>query len=152
MTSSHDEQGVRSLFFEIHRQWNERNAQTFADLFSDDGSMVGFDGSSLNGRADIASHLAGIFGHHQTAAFVGRVREVRLLAPDVALVRAVAGMVPPGGSDINPAVNAIQSVTAVRQGGRWRVAMFQNTPAAFHGRPEESARLTDELREVLKSR
>ena len=28
----------------------------------------------------------------------------------------------------------------------WRAAMFQNTPAAFHGRPDEVKKLTDELR------
>jgi hypothetical protein len=45
-----------------------------------------------------------IFAHHATAAYVAKVRSVRVLGEGVALLRAVAGMVPPGGSAINPAV------------------------------------------------
>jgi hypothetical protein len=32
--------------------------------------------------------------------------------------------------------------------GVYRIEMFQNTPAAFHGRPEASERLSAELREA----
>jgi hypothetical protein len=76
---------------------------------------------------------------------------VRLLSPDVAILRAVAGMVPPGESDINPEVNAVQTLVAVKQQNNWIIALFQNTPAAFHGRPELSERLTEELRQALRT-
>jgi hypothetical protein len=58
-------------------------------------------------------------------------------------------LVPRGQSDINPATNAIQTLTAVKQQGKWRIAVFQNTPAAFHGRPDLSQQLTEELRNAL---
>jgi hypothetical protein len=58
-------------------------------------------------------------------------------------------MLPPGKSDINPAVNTIQSLVAVKQAGQWRIALYQNTPAQFHGRPELSQALTEELRQLL---
>ncbi len=112
--------------------------------------MIGFDGSQMNGREEIVTTLAGIFAHHKTAIYVGKVREVRLLSETTALLRAVVGMIPPGGSDINPAVNAIQSLVAVKEGDRWEIALFHNTPAAFHGRPEASEALTVELRQLLQ--
>jgi uncharacterized protein (TIGR02246 family) len=93
-----------------------------------------------------------IFGDHQTAVYVAKVREVRFLAPSVALLRAVAGMVPIGHTDLNPAVNAIQSLVAVKHGEHWRIALFQNTPAQFHGRPELVEQMTEELRQVLGRR
>ena len=71
------------------------------------------------------------------------------LAPKVSLVRAVAGMVPDGRRDLNPALNTIHTLTAVEAGGTWRVAMFQSTPAAFHGRPDLAQALTEELRALL---
>jgi len=74
---------------------------------------------------------------------------VRLLTPEVALLRAVVGMVPHGQREINPATNAIQSLVAVEQDGYWRIALFQNTPAQFHGRPEAVAQLTEELSKLL---
>jgi uncharacterized protein (TIGR02246 family) len=103
----------------------------------------------MTGRSEIETTLAQIFAHHETAPYVSKVREVRLLTPDVAILRAVVGMVPPGQTDINPAVNAIQSLTAVKRDGRWRIALFQNTPAQFHGRPELAQQLTEELRQLL---
>jgi len=32
----------------------------------------------------------------------------------------------------------------------WRAALFQSTPAAWHGRPQDSAALTEELRDVMR--
>jgi uncharacterized protein (TIGR02246 family) len=73
----------------------------------------------------------------------------QFLTPEVAILRAVAGMVPPGQSDLNPAVNAVQTLVAAKHDGRWRIALFQNTPAQFHGRPELAQQLTEELRQLL---
>jgi uncharacterized protein (TIGR02246 family) len=103
----------------------------------------------MNGRKEIQTTRAQIFADHPTASYVGKVREVRFLTPGVAVLRSVAGMVPPGQSDLNPAVNTIQTLIAVKQGNHWRIAVYQNTPAALHGRPELSAALTDELRQLL---
>ncbi len=121
----------------------------FGGQFDEACNVVGFDGSLMNGRAEIESELSRIFADHQTAAYVGIIREVRFLSQAVALLRAVAGMVPPGQSDINPAVNTIQSLVAVKREGGWRIALYQNTPAQFHGRPELSEHLTEELRKLL---
>ncbi len=141
-----------ALYAQLIDAWNRRNAVDFAALFSLTGSSVGFDGSPLDGRAVIESTLLEIFAHHPTAAYVAKVREVRQLGPGVALLRAVVGMLPPGQTEINPAVNAMQSVVMVNEGERWTIALLQNTPAAFHGRPQAAAALTDELTAVLRSR
>lgn len=146
---SPDESAVRALHGALLDAWNKRNTAAFAALFAEDGNLVGFDGSSVNGRTEIESHLRQIFANHPTAAYVGKIREVRLLTPDVAILRAVVGMVPPGQSDLNPAVNTIQSLVAAKHDGTWRTALFQNTPAQFHGRPDLARQLTKELRQLL---
>lgn len=142
---------VCRLYRELLDRWNRRDAKDMAALFAEDGNVVGFDGSPLNGRGEIESALGQIFADHPTAAYVGKIREVRFLTADVAVLRAVAGMVPPGQSDLNPAVNAIQTLVAARQAGLWQVAVFHNTPAAFHGRAELRDQLTEELRQVLRA-
>jgi hypothetical protein len=38
---------------------------------------------------------------------------------------------------------------AAKRAGHWRIALFQNTPAQFHGRPELAKALTEELRQLL---
>jgi uncharacterized protein (TIGR02246 family) len=150
-SAASEEDLIVQLYHQLLESWNRRDAEAFTSRFETEAHVVGFDGSPMNGHAEIESSTRQIFSDHITAAYVGKVRGVRFLVPEVAVLRAVAGMVPPGQSDINPAVNAIQTLVAVRQqeDGRWRIALFQNTPAQFHGRPEASEALTRELRRLL---
>jgi hypothetical protein len=60
-------------------------------------------------------------------------------------------MVPRGQSDIDPRLNAVQTMVALKRQGEWRIVLFQNTPAAFHGRPQLVEQLTEELREAIRS-
>jgi uncharacterized protein (TIGR02246 family) len=142
---------VLVVYRELLESWNKRDAEAFAAAFTDDGSCVGFDGSMMNGREEIASTLRGIFEHHPTASYVAKVREVRPVAPGLTLVRSVVGMVPPGQNELKPDVNAIQSLVIVEKGDAVKIALLQNTPAAFHGRPELAQQLTSELMDVLHS-
>jgi uncharacterized protein (TIGR02246 family) len=141
---------VRDLYARLLDAWNRRDADAFATLFGDDGAMIGFDGSQAAGPA-IRDHLGPVFADHPTAAYVARVREVRSLAPGVALLRAAAGMVPPGGDDLNPDVNTLQTLLAARAGDGWRIVLFQNTPAEFHGRPDLTEQHLAELRPLLRA-
>lgn len=145
-----DQEKVAQLYQHLLDRWNQRDAVGMGALHTADANVIGFDGSQMNGREEIVTVLGNIFAHHPTAAYVGKVREVRLLSDSTALLRAVVGMIPPGGTDINPAVNAIQSLVATKEQSEWRIALFHNTPAAFHGRPEASAALTEELRQLLQ--
>jgi uncharacterized protein (TIGR02246 family) len=144
-------QHVVPLYTRMLEAWNRRDADAFAALFTESCNVVGFDGSQMNGRDQTASELRAIFANHPTASYVAKVRDVRQLDGRVALLRAVVGMIPPGQHDLNPAVNAIQSVIVVLDSGEPRVALLHNTPASFHERPQLTEQLTAELREVLRS-
>jgi uncharacterized protein (TIGR02246 family) len=152
VSSTEAAETVRQLHQQLLDAWNAQHASGMAALFEDDANVVGFDGSQINGRTAVESEMGRIFRDHQTAAYVAKIEEVRFLTPEVALLRAAVGMVPPGQSDLNPAVNAIQSLVAVKRAGNWRIALFQNTPAQFHGRPQLVEQMTAELRQVLRER
>ena len=143
----HDENLIISLYQQMIEAWNRRKADDFATLYEPDGYVIGFDGSEMNGQMEIASTLSQIFADHPTAPYVAKVREVRFLTGEVAILRAIAGM--PKGDAINPAVNAIHTLVAKLHGDQWRIALFQNTPAQLHGRPEEVEAMTQELGELL---
>lgn len=142
---------VLAVYAQLLEAWNRRDANAFAALFTAHGSSVGFDGSPMNGRDEIASTLRAIFADHETAAYVAKVRDIRTLAPNTELVRSVVGMIPPGKTELNPAANAIQSLVVVMESGQPRIALLHNTPAAFHGRPHLVVALTDELTAVARS-
>jgi len=144
-----DEAGVRALYFAILDAWNRRDAEGMAGLFTEDGTVVGFDGSQNTGRGEIESVQRMIFENHMTGRYVGIFRDVRFLGEGVALARMVAGVVPHGQDDIKPEINSVQSLVAVREDGRWLAAHYHNTPAAYHGQPALADALTAELREAL---
>lgn len=142
-----DSDAIESLYRRLLGAWNSRDAHAMASLYAPRGSQVGFDGGTANGPSEIEGLLAPIFKSHPTARYVAKVREVRMLGADVALLRGVAGMVPRDKQELMPERNAIQTMVASRAAGEWRVEMFHNTPARFDGRPELSKQLTEELRE-----
>ena len=144
-----DEQAVRDLYEALIGAWNQQDAAGMAGCFAETGNIVGFDGSQMRGPADIESTVATIFSHHRTGRYYPIVREVRRLGSDAALLRADAGMVPAGQDDINPDLNAVQSMVARKLGGSWRIELFQNTPSALHGQTELRETLTAELRDLL---
>jgi len=146
-----DVAGVAELYESLLKAWNESDARKYSGLFADDASLVGFDGTCVETPGAIEEHLAHIFGDHRVARYVWIVREIRPLGSTAALLRAVVGMVPPGEVELAPPANAIQSLVAIEDSGSWRIAHFQNTPAAFHGRPEAVEELTEELRAAMTS-
>ncbi len=140
---------VQAVYRQLLDAWNNRSARGMADLFTKDGENIGFDGSQAIGRDEIFSHLEPIFANHPTARFVSKVKNVKLLSSEIAILRAIAGMVPPQQSDINPQVNTHHTLVVVKKDGNWLIQLFQNTPAQFHGRPELVEQMTEELRTLL---
>ncbi len=144
-----NECGVETLYVSLLDCWNNRDSSGVALLFRDDGSLVGFDGTSVHSAALIKDHLAEIFDDHQPPTYVAKVREIRALGPDGAVLTSVAGMLPVGQGKLEQELNARQVMVAARRGGEWRIVHFQNTPARFDGRPEEAEALTAELQAVI---
>ena len=142
--------GPSDLYRALIAAWNARDAARMAAQFADDGNLIGFDGSQVDTRASIEAHLQPIFRDHPTASYVAIVREVRLLNAAVAVVRGIAGMIPPGQDDFKRELTTVHTLVASRDGpapdGRWRAAVFQGTPAAWHGRRGDLTSVLDELR------
>jgi uncharacterized protein (TIGR02246 family) len=146
------ENEIRALYERVLDAWNRRSGDDFAAAFCDDGEVIGFDGSQNKSRAVIASEMNRIFADHPTGRYVGIVKNVRAIGRHAALLRAVAGVVPAGRSDIEPKLNSIQALVAEQSGDGWRVVLYQNTPAQFHGRDDLAKKLSNELREELRQR
>ena len=144
-----DETNVRLLYIKLLACWNNYDADQYSELFTDDANVIGFDGSQMNGKEQIRKELSRIFKDHKPAAYINIIKEIRFINPDVAILRAMVGMLPPGKSDINPEVNAVQTMVAQKQKEIFVITLFHNTPAAFHGHPELREKLTEELREVI---
>lgn len=144
-----DTNTIRDIYRQLLHSWNKRNAAGMASLFATNGTLIGFDGSQLSGQKEIRTVLDEIFAHHPTAAYITIIKEIRELAPGATMLLAVVGMVAQGHTDITPAVNALQTLIVTTENGEPRIALFQNTPAAYHGRPELSDQLTADLQAAM---
>lgn len=60
-------------------------------------------------------------------------------------------MVPPGKEKLDSSKNAIQLMTARVMNGKSEILVFQNTPAQFHGRPDDARLFTKLLEEQYAS-
>jgi uncharacterized protein (TIGR02246 family) len=130
-TANHsaDEAAVRALYQQVMDGWNQGSGAAFAAAFTEDGDLVGFDGTHFKGREEIAPFHQQLFDKWlKGSRLVGQVKDVRFLSPDVALMHALGGTVLPGKSEPTPERDSIQTLVATRQeGGEWRLAAFQNT-------------------------
>jgi uncharacterized protein (TIGR02246 family) len=140
---------VHAIYQQLMDAWNNRSAEGMAELFTDEGELIGFDGSEAIGREEIFSHLKPIFVNYPTPPYISKVRKVRSLSSETAILSAVAGMIPPGLSDIDPKLNSHHRLVAVKKDKKWLIELFQNTPAQFHGRPEMVEKMTEELRQLI---
>jgi uncharacterized protein (TIGR02246 family) len=130
--------------------WNRGSGEAFASPFAEDGDLVGFDGTHLKGRQEIASFHQQLFDTYvKGTRLVGKIRSVRFLTSDVALMHVVGGTIMAGQTDIEPERNSVQTLVATKNRGEWRLAAFQNTRAQYLGRPKEAQALTEELRRLL---
>ncbi|MGI8859366.1 MAG: SgcJ/EcaC family oxidoreductase [Rubrobacteraceae bacterium] len=123
-----DEAAVRGLYKQLMEGWNRGSGAEFAAVFAEDGDLVAFDGTHFEGRQEIATFHQELFDKWMKGTrLVGRVKDVRFLSSDVALMHAVGGTVMRGKAEPSPERDSIQTLVAVRRGGEWRLAAFQNT-------------------------
>jgi uncharacterized protein (TIGR02246 family) len=123
-----DDVAVRALYQQLMDAWNEGSAEAYAELFAEDGVLVGFDGTAFEGRQEIVAFHQPLFEKWlKGTRLVGDVTRVQFLVPNVALMHAIGGTILRGKSKPHPSRASIQTLVAVQNHGEWKLAAFQNT-------------------------
>ena len=153
---STEEMAVRDVYQQFMDAWNRGSGAGLAEVFTEDGHLVGFDGTHLKGRKEIGPFHQRLFDKWlKGSRLVGQVSDVRFLGPDVAVMHAVGGTVLRGKRRAAPERDSIQTLVASRQpGGDWRLTAFQNTRLRVMGagaRPFLLWTLSDWLWRVLRA-
>jgi len=138
------------LYVKLLAAWNNRDAKAMSDCFDTHAVMIGFDGTTVEGRREIEESLTPIFKDHPTAAYTAILRSEHSYA-DYSLLRADAGMLPPGKHDIKSETIARQTVVSRPTNAGWRIVQFQNTPIALDKDKSERAAIYDELQAALRT-
>jgi uncharacterized protein (TIGR02246 family) len=98
--------------------WNEDSGDAFAAPYADDSDLIGFDGKYMKGRQEIASFHQMLFDKFlKGSRLIGKIRGIRFVTMDVAIMIAVGGTVMAGQSDIESERNSIHTIVAVKRDG-----------------------------------
>lgn len=107
-----DEAACRALYDELVAGWNEGSGARFAAAFAEDGELVAFDGSRLQGRATIEAFHQELFDKWMKGTrLTGGVDDVKMLGPDVAVMHAIGGTIKKGKTTPSRARDSIQTLT-----------------------------------------
>ena len=136
--NSDNEVAIRTLYQQMIDGWNGGNGDAFATPFTDDSDFIGFDGTHMKGRQEIASFHQLLFDRFvKGSRLVGKVRGVRFLRSDIAITIAVGGTVMAGGSgliawagwNLGPAIESLPASCF----GALTIALAALLYARFHG-------------------
>jgi uncharacterized protein (TIGR02246 family) len=118
-----DEVAVREVYERFMDAWNRGSGAALARVFIDDGDLIGFDGTHLHGRQEIAWFHQRLFDKWlKGSRLVGEVSDLRFLGPEVAVLHAVGGTILRGKRAPAPERDSIQTLVATRDeqgGGGW---------------------------------
>ncbi|MDM4719647.1 SgcJ/EcaC family oxidoreductase [Micromonospora sp. WMMA1363] len=127
--SSSDQVGIASLTQKVMAAWAYHDADGFADLFVEDGTMI-LAGVYRNGREEIREYLTEAYqGRYKGTQVTGKPLSVRSLGPDSAVLLSYGGVLEPGESEVSSRGAVRASWVVVKRDGEWRLAAYQNTPA-----------------------
>jgi uncharacterized protein (TIGR02246 family) len=123
-----DERAIRALQRRMLEAWGAGDGEAFAAPFSDDALFIGFDGSVMRGRQQIAAAHQEVFDRWMKGTRLIEERtEVSFANADVAIVHTLGGTVMRGQSQPTPERDSIQTLVAVRDASGWSFVSFQNT-------------------------
>jgi uncharacterized protein (TIGR02246 family) len=142
-----DNFNIQKLYQKKIEGWNNGDGEKFAEPYTEDADYIGFDGTYLKGRQEIASFHQMLFDKFLSGSrLIGKIKSIRFLTSDVAVVVAIGGTIEAGQSNINPERNSIHTIIAIKHvNSKWFFTAFQNTRAQYLGRPDKVEELTREL-------
>lgn len=128
-----DKVAIASLTQKVIAAWAYHDAETFAGVFTDEGTMT-LPGVHLKGRQSIHDYLVAAFdGVYKGTQVTGKPIDMRPLGPDAAILLSQGGVLDPGESEVahHSAIRAAWVVARVE--GQWKLAAYINTPLHSEG-------------------
>jgi uncharacterized protein (TIGR02246 family) len=127
MTDDADRQ-VREVLKEVYAAWEANDADAFARPYAESVTAT-LPGIYLSGRQAVRDTMATLFaGELKGSRASCKVRKIRFVAADVAVVTSEGGVLFAGQAEPDAASRALETWVLSRQDGAWRVQAFHNCP------------------------
>lgn len=132
--SSKDEEAMRQIVQQLQDGWNAHDGKAFAAPFAADADYVIVNGLRINGKEAIEKGHTQIFTTiYKESRNIATVKSIRFLRPDVALVHVEWNLEFRVGGETKKA-RAMNSMVMMKDGGKWSIAAFHNTPIQAESR------------------
>ncbi|HUZ25816.1 MAG TPA: SgcJ/EcaC family oxidoreductase [Streptosporangiaceae bacterium] len=129
--SADDAQAVQNVPGRIVAAWAKNDAEAFAAVFTEDGTLILPGDVFLKSREEIRSFMAEAFaGPYKGTNVTGKPLAVKPLADGVALVITQGGVLAAGQAEVSAEQAIRASWLLARQGSEWLITAYQNTPIA----------------------
>jgi uncharacterized protein (TIGR02246 family) len=98
---------IQKLYQKKIQGWNSGDGEKFAEPYTDDTNYIGFDDTYLKGRQEIAAFHQMLFDMFLgEGRLLGKIKSIRFITSDVAVVVAIGGTLEADQSNINPERNS----------------------------------------------
>ena len=132
--SNSDEAALRQIVQQLQDGWNAHDGMAFTAPFAADADYVVVNGLKLKGKDAIEKGHTMIFTTvYKDSHNVATVKGVRFLRPDVAVVHVEWNLEVRTEGRLETG-HTINTMVMTKDGGKWSIAAFHNTPIRMDGR------------------
>lgn len=108
--------------------WAAHDADAFADLFTEDGTLI-LPGVYKKGKDAIRAYMAAEYaGAYQGTTVTGAPIEIKPLRPGAVALISQGGVIPAGQSKLPDDAAIRASWILVKRGRKWLLSVYQNCP------------------------
>lgn len=127
--SAEDQAAVAAVPQRIVEAWANHDAEAFAAVFTEDGTMI-LPGSYRKGREEISAFMADAFrGPYKGTQVTGKPISVTFLNSEAGVLVTHGGVLASGQSELSDETAIRASWVVVKKDGEWQLAAYQNSPA-----------------------
>ncbi|WP_409494804.1 SgcJ/EcaC family oxidoreductase [Amycolatopsis sp. cmx-11-12] len=128
-TNKAEQAAVAALTQKVISAWAYNDADAFADVFTEDGTMI-LPGLYKKGREEIRTYLKNAFaGPYKGTQVTGKPVDIRFFSSEAGLLLTQGGVLAPGESEVSDSQAIRAAWFVVKQSGEWKLAAYQNSPA-----------------------
>lgn len=127
--SAEDAEAVKQVPQRVMAAWERNDADAFAEIFTEDGTLVLPGDIHLKSREEIRAFLTKAYaGPYKGTRVTGTPIGVKHLGSDITLLTTQGGVMAPGETEVSPERAIRASWLLVKQGREWLITAYQNTP------------------------
>ncbi len=128
-----DENAVRQIVQNIQDAWAAGDGVKWADQFVDDIDFTVWNGKQISGREEnLKSHQQIFDTIYKGTEIRTKIKKIRFLTDEVAAVHLESTMYK-DGNPVKDVPTVLPLLVLKKEEGKWRIAVFQNTPIIKRG-------------------